>query len=181
MSKNEIVNENAPMLPALLKDLVIAMVIAGAVLYFIRPTIVKQTSMQSTMNPNDYLIMYRQAYRSKAPKRGDIIIFKSDLPDEEGKDKLLIKRVIGLPGDEIQIKNQKVYINGQKYKENYLKDGYTTGEGTWNVPEGHYFVMGDNRVVSVDSRYTDVGYVDKDQIQGKSVLRLFPFNKIKTF
>ena len=61
MSKNEIVNENAPMLPALLKDLVIAMVIAGAVLYFIRPTIVKQTSMQSTMNPNDYLIMYRQA------------------------------------------------------------------------------------------------------------------------
>ena len=118
MSKNEIVNENAPMLPALLKDLVIAMVIAGAVLYFIRPTIVKQTSMQSTMNPNDYLIMYRQAYRSKAPKRGDIIIFKSDLPDEEGKDKLLIKRVIGLPGDEIQIKNQKVYINGKKYKEN---------------------------------------------------------------
>ena len=116
MSKNEIVNENAPMLPALLKDLVIALVIAGAVLYFIRPTIVKQTSMQSTMNPNDYLIMYRQAYRSKAPKRGDIIIFKSDLPDEEGKDKLLIKRVIGLPGDEIQIKNQKVYINGKKYK-----------------------------------------------------------------
>ena len=110
MSKNEIVNENAPMLPALLKDLVIAMVIAGAVLYFIRPTIVKQTSMQSTMNPNDYLIMYRQAYRSKAPERGDIIIFKSDLPDEEGKDKLLIKRVIGLPGDEIQIKNQKVKI-----------------------------------------------------------------------
>ena len=114
MSKNEIVNENAPMLPALLKDLVIAMVIAGAVLYFIRPTIVKQTSMQSTMNPNDYLIMYRQAYHSKAPKRGDIIIFKSELPDEEGTDKLLIKRVIGLPGDEIQIKNKKVYINGKQ-------------------------------------------------------------------
>ena len=180
MSKNEIVNENAPMLPALLKDLVIAMVIAGAVLYFIRPTIVKQTSMQSTMNPNDYLIMYRQAYRSKAPKRGDIIIFKSDLPDEEGKDKLLIKRVIGLPGDEIQIKNQKVYINGKKYKENYLKDGYTTGEGTWNVPEA-LFRDGRQPGGQRGQRYTDVGYVDKDQIQGKAVLRLFPFNKIKTF
>ena len=98
MSKNEIVNENAPMLPVTLADPGDCHGHpAGAVLYFIRPTIVKQTSMQSTMNPNDYLIMYRQAYRSKAPKRGDIIIFKSNLPDEEGKDKLLIKRVIGLP------------------------------------------------------------------------------------
>ena len=124
------------------------------------------------MNPNDYLIMYRQAYRSKAPERGDIIIFKSDLPDEEGKDKLLIKRVIGLPGDEIQIKNQKVYINGKKYKENYLKDGYTTGEGTWNVPEGHYFVMGDNRTGSHDSRYLREPYIPVSQVQGRMLLAI---------
>lgn len=183
MSKNKETSgkKESNMLLELVKDLIIAIIIAGGVLYFVRPTIVKQTSMQATMNPNDYLIMYRQAYRSKSPERGDIIIFQSDLMDDEGNDKLLIKRVIGLPGDKIQIKKQKVYINGEEYKENYLKDGYTTGEGTWNVPKNHYFVMGDNRVVSVDSRYSEVGFVDKDQIEGKVVIRLFPFNKIKTF
>lgn len=186
MSKSKETNEtkekkDSNMMLELVKDLVIAIVIASAVLYFVRPTIVKQTSMQATMNPNDYLIMYRQAYRSKSPERGDIIIFQSELTDDEGNDKLLIKRVIGLPGDKIQIKNQKVYINGKEYEENYLKDGYTTGEGTWNVPKHQYFVMGDNRVVSVDSRYAEVGFVDKDQIEGKVLIRLFPFNKIKTF
>lgn len=169
------------LLVSLFKDVAVALVIAGVVLYFIRPTIVKQTSMQDTMNPNDYLIMYRQAYRSKSPNRGDIIIFQSQLTDDNGNEKLLIKRVIGLPGDKIQIKDGNVYINGKEYDEDYLKDGYTTVNGTWTVPKKHYFVMGDNRVVSVDSRYQDVGYVDKDQIQGKVIVRLFPFNKIQTF
>jgi signal peptidase I len=179
MAKNN--GEEPSLIVCLIKDVLVALVIAGVVLYFIRPTIVKQTSMQDTMNPNDYLIMYRQAYRSKSPKRGDIIIFQSDLTDDDGNDKLLIKRVIGLPGDKIQIKEGNVYINGKEYEEDYLKDGYTTVDGTWKVPKGKYFVMGDNRVVSVDSRYQSVGYVSKSQIQGKVVLRLFPFNKIQTF
>ena len=166
---------------SLIKDIIGAAILTAVVISFVRPTIVKQTSMQDTLNPNDYIIMYRMAYSGdKEPKRGDIVIFKSELQDENGKNKLLIKRVIGLPGDKITINDGKVYINDKEYDENYLKDGYTTGSvNNFKVPKGEYFVMGDNRVVSIDSRYSEVGCVKKDAIKGRAVLRLFPFTKIK--
>lgn len=171
---------------SLIIDVAIAAVIAGAVLFFVRPTIVKQTSMLETLQPNDYLIMYKRAYAGdKTPQRGDIVIFQSDLVNEEnGKDKLLIKRVIGLPGDEISIINDQLYINGEKFQEDYIRDGITPAidmplEGqTYTVPGDRYFCMGDNRVVSIDSRSSEVGCVSEKQIVGKAVLRLFPFNKI---
>lgn len=173
---------------SLLVDIIIAVCLAGAVLYFIRPTIVKQTSMENTLHENDYMIMYRLAYKNHDPERGDIIIFQSDLVNEDsGKDKLLIKRVIGLPGDDIMIRDDQLYINGEAYYEDYLKDGYTPafeipqdGE-TYTVPEGTYFCMGDNRTGSVDSRRKEVGVVARESIKGKVIVRLFPFNKIKKF
>lgn len=166
---------------SLIKDIIVAAILAAVVISFVRPTIVKQTSMQDTLNPNDYIIMYRRAYSGdKEPKRGDIVIFKSELQDENGKNKLLIKRIIGLPGDKITINDGKVYINDKEYDESYLKDGYTTGSvNNFKVPKGEYFVMGDNRVVSIDSRYSEVGCIKKDAIKGRAVLRLFPFTKIK--
>ena len=166
---------------SLIKDIIVAAILAAVVISFVRPTIVKQTSMQDTLNPNDYIIMYRRAYSGdKEPKRGDIVILKSELQDENGKNKLLIKRVIGLPGDKITINDGKVYINDKEYDESYLKDGYTTGSvNNFKVPKGEYFVMGDNRVVSIDSRYSEVGCIKKDAIKGRAVLRLFPFTKIK--
>ncbi|WP_456080628.1 signal peptidase I [Mogibacterium diversum] len=166
---------------SLIKDIIVAAILAAVVISFVRPTIVKQTSMQDTLNPNDYIIMYRMAYSGdKEPKRGDIVIFKSELQDENGKNKLLIKRVIGLPGDKITINDGNVYINDKEYDESYLKDGYTTGSvNNFKVPKGEYFVMGDNRVVSIDSRYSEVGCIKKDAIKGRAVLRLFPFTKIK--
>ena len=173
---------------SLIIDILIAVCLAAAVLYFIRPTIVKQSSMEDTLRENDYMIMYRQAYKNHEPERGDIVIFQSSLVNEvSGKDKLLIKRVIGLPGDEIMISDDQLYINGEAYYEPYLKDGYTPAfeiplEGeTYVVPEGSYFCMGDNRVGSVDSRRSEVGDVPMESIQGKVILRLFPFNRIKKF
>lgn len=166
-------------------DVLIALFLAAIILFFISPTIVKQSSMENTLKENDYIIMYKQAYRSKLPERGDIIIFQSELPDPEtGKDKLLIKRVIGLPGDEISIIDNRLYINDFYYKEDYLKDGYTPasnnpapGESVI-VPDNQFFVMGDNRAGSVDSRFDEVGCVHLDLIRGKAVLRLFPLKKI---
>ena len=189
MAKHENTEQEGSFIKSLLIDIVIAAALAGAILFFIRPTIVKQTSMLNTFQPNDYLIMSRRAYSGdKTPQRGDVVIFKSNLINEEdGKAKLLIKRVIGLPGDEIAIKNQQLYINGKEYHENYIKDGFTPAvevpeDGkTFKVPEDAYFCMGDNRVVSVDSRYKQVGCIAKKDIAGKVVLRLFPFNKIETF
>lgn len=173
---------------SLLIDVVVAVILAAIVLFFIRPTIVKQSSMENTLHENDYMIMYRLAYNSHTPERGDIIIFQSELVDESsGNDKLLIKRVIGLPGDEISIKADQLYINGEAYHEDYLKDGITPAfeipeEGeSYTVPEDSYFVMGDNRVGSVDSRRYEVGCVKTEQIEGKVILRLFPFNKIQRF
>lgn len=173
---------------SLVVDVLIAVLLAAAVLYFVRPTIVRQSSMEDTLHENDYMIMYKRAYLKHGPERGDIIIFQSDLVDEDsGKDKLLIKRAIGLPGDEIMIKDGMVYINGEEYREDYTKDGFTPAfeiplEGeTFTVPEDSYFCMGDNRSGSVDSRRSEVGCVDKDLIRGKVVLRLFPFNKIQRF
>lgn len=173
---------------SLVVDVLIAVLLAAAVLYFVRPTIVRQSSMEDTLHENDYMIMYKRAYLKHGPERGDIIIFQSDLVDEDsGKDKLLIKRAIGLPGDEIMIKDGMVYINGEEYHEDYIKDGFTPAfeipqEGeTYTVPEGTYFCMGDNRAGSVDSRRTEVGCVDEDLIRGKVILRLFPFNKIQRF
>ena len=112
---------------SLIVDILIAVCLAAAVLYFIRPTIVKQTSMEDTLHENDYMIMYRQAYKKHDPERGDIIIFQSNLINEDsGTDKLLIKRVIGLPGDDIMItSDDQLYINGEEYHEDYLKDGFT--------------------------------------------------------
>ncbi|MDD5823895.1 MAG: signal peptidase I [Firmicutes bacterium] len=166
-------------LKSLIIDILVALALAGAILFFIRPTIVKQTSMQDTLQPNDYIIMYKRAYVSDTPERGDIVIFKSNLTDEKGKNKLLIKRIIGLPGDEVTIKGNQLYLNGSKYEEDYIRDGVTPGdvEG-YIVPEGKYFTMGDNRIVSIDSRYDEVGCVSVDEIQGKAVLRLFPFSRI---
>lgn len=162
----------------LTSNVLIAAIIACAILFFIRPTIVKQTSMQDTLNPGDYLIMYQRAYSIKAPAYGDIIIFESNLKRSETKNKLLIKRVIGLPGDKIKVSANKVYRNGVELSEDYIRDGITPGEVDVQVPDNKCFVMGDNRVVSMDSRAEAIGCVDFDKIKGKAIIRLYPFNKI---
>ena len=90
--------------------------------------------------------------------------------------------MIAKGGDTISIEDGQVYRNGELLEEPYTKDGYTNGGMDETVvPEGQLFLMGDNRVVSVDSRSPQVGFVSEDLVIGKAVLRLFPFNEIRTF
>ena len=124
-------------------------------------------SMEPTLVSGEYVIVNRISYRLGSPQRGDIIVFHFPRnPKEE-----YIKRVIGLPGDEVEVKNNAVYVNGQLLDESYLK--VTTNYiGTWRVPEGQLFVLGDNRNNSSDSH--DWGTVPMDYVVGKAILVYWP-------
>lgn len=160
------------------KDIIIALIVAFIIMQFVKPTIVKETSMQPTLYENNYIFLSKQSYRFGQPEKGDIIVFHTDLRTPAGKEKLLIKRIIGLPGDFVRIEEGKVSINGETIEEPYLKDQYTSGlVEDLEVPEGSLFVMGDNRENSIDSRDADVGLVEIENIVGKAVLRLYPFNE----
>ena len=164
---------------AWIRDIVAAVLIAVIIAQFIQPTIVREHSMQNTLQPNDYLILSKMAYKFGGDvEYGDIVVFKSDVEQENGKKKLLIKRVIAKGGDTIAIADGQVYRNGEILNEPYIKDGYTNGGiDETTVPEGELFLMGDNRVVSIDSRSPEVGFVDEDLVIGKAVVRLYPFDQ----
>ena len=165
------------------KSIIIAAFIAVLLMQLIVPTVVREHSMEPSFYGGDYLIVGKISYKLTEPKRGDVIIFKSDIPmnpDEPSQSKkLLIKRIIGLPGDVINISENEVSINGKVIDEPYINEGGTPGDVVnYVVPKGNYFVMGDNRTVSIDSRRNEVGPVQKDRIVGKALIRLYPFNKI---
>lgn len=139
--------------------------------------------MQPTFYSNDYVVVSKQSYSIFGDiERGDVIVFRSSLLDENGDQKSLIKRVIGLPGDTIEIKNGYVILNGVTIQEDYLAEQGVSGEMEQiTVDEGKIFVMGDNRAVSQDSRSPEVGQVDQDTVIGKVVLRIFPLDSIRFF
>lgn len=131
---------------------------------------VPTSSMEKTIMTNDRVIGFRLAYNSTDPVRGDIVIFK--YPDDEKI--LYIKRVIGMPGETLEIHDGGVYVDGALLNEPYL-DMATDGEfGPYVIPEGHYFMMGDNRNNSADSRFWENTYLSRDKIVGKAVLRYWP-------
>ncbi len=166
-----------------IRDIGIAVCIAALILVFFKPIVIQQESMQPNFYEGDYVITSRQAYNLFGePERGDVIVFKSDLIDKDGKNKALIKRIIGLPGDKVEIKDGYVYVNDEKIEEGYVAEEGISGEfEAVIVPDGEYFCLGDNRGVSRDSRDPGVGTVKKSTIVGKVIVRLYPFNKIKTF
>lgn len=106
-----------------IKSIALALVIALAVIFFIKPMLVKQSSMEPNFYENDYLFASKQAYTLfGSPERGDVVVFHSDLVQENGDEKMLIKRIIGLPGDTITITDDTVYINGEALQEDYVKE-----------------------------------------------------------
>ena len=151
-----------------IRDIGLAMLIVLAITTFIKPTIVHGTSMTPTLQDGDYLLVSKQAYTFENPERGEIIIFPV------GEDnKLYIKRVIGLPGDVITIKNGDVYVNGEANDQKYTLDGFTSGNiDEMIVPDGELFVLGDNRLNSIDSR--EIGTQKIDDVKGVAFIRLWP-------
>ena len=158
-----------------IRDILIALVIALIIMQFIRPTIVREHSMENTLHENDYIFLNKQAYRFGDVGRRDIVVVHSLLESADGSSKNLIKRVIGLPGDRVSIKDGGVNINGNRLDEPYTLDGYTEGEMEETVvPVDMLFLLGDNRQGSADSRDPRIGFVPEDMIIGKAIFRLFP-------
>jgi signal peptidase I len=170
-----------------IKDVIIAFIIVIAVSAVIKPTIVKESSMEPTLYENNYLLVNKLAYLTKDhPEYGDIIIFKSQLDnDDHSVKKLLVKSVIGIEGDNIEIKGYNVYRNGKLLSELYTNpiseaecEANSSFELSCTVPSNQLFVMGDNRVVSLDSRSESVGFVGEEDVIGKAFIKLYPFNEI---
>lgn len=187
--------------------IIVAVTLGLTLKYYVgTPTIVKHTSMHPTLKPNERLVLNR-LYRTfqDTPKRGEIITFEAPSKQAESAENPVaiysqnteglwnsfayyvleigktsyIKRIIGLPGEHVQIKDGKVFINGELLEEPYLEDSvYTTENGEYvnvTVPEDCIFVMGDNRSVSMDSR--SFGCVPISKIEGKVVIRFWPLDK----
>lgn len=131
-------------------------------------------SMSGTLEEGDVLIISKLNYKIGDPKRGEIVTLEQD-------EKIMVKRIIGLPGEYIEYKDNKLYIDGEAYDDTFSNsktDDFKLEDiGLKKIPKDCYFVLGDNRSDSMDSR--DYGCVKKENIYGKAIMRLFPFNKIK--
>lgn len=164
-----------------LKTVIIIVVLAALIRQFvIQPFIVDGQSMEPNFQNNDYLITDKVSYRLHTPSRGEVVIFHP--PDNPSVNYL--KRVIGLPGDTIKISGGDVYVNGKKIKESYINNNEKTlspnsGDVELTLKDKEYFVLGDNRNHSRDSR--EIGPVPIENIVSRIWLRLFPFNSIKAF
>ena len=141
-------------------------------------TMVSGSSMETTLQDGDNLIVDKISYRFRDPKRYDIIVF----PYQYKEDTYFIKRIIGMPGETVQITDKgEILINGEELVESYgrevIKDPGLASDPI-TLGEDEYFVMGDNRNYSKDSRFPDVGNIKRADIIGKAWLRIYPFDKI---
>lgn len=127
-------------------------------------------SMKETLNNGDIVIVNKLVYKINNIKRNDIVAF-----NYQGS-KFLTKRVIGLPGEKISFKDNKIYIDDKVIEEDYIIPSELNNKEYGNIPDDSYFLMGDNRLDSLDSR--NFGFVTKDAIIGKVIIRVFPFNKM---
>jgi signal peptidase I len=161
-----------------IRDILIAVAVALIIMQFVKPTIVKEHSMEPTLFEYNYIFLSKQQYTFTNVKNGHIVVFHTDMQTEDGDEKLLIKRVIAVPGDTLAITGGAVYLNGEALEESYIKEPYTGGYvEEMTIPDGKVFVMGDNRQSSLDSRSPDVGLISEDAIIGMAFFRLFPLKE----
>lgn len=134
-------------------------------------------SMLPTLQINDRLIVDKLGYHFKTPERGDIVVFSpTDTLEKQNFHDAFIKRVIGLPGDRVEVKNGRVFINDKPLDEDYIAERPQYQYGPVTVPQDQYLVLGDNRNNSYDSHYW--GFVPRDHIIGRAVVRFWPMNRL---
>lgn len=164
-----------------LKDWGVSIVIALILAFFIRhfivePYLVEGPSMRPTLENHERLFVNKFIYNFRAPERGEVLVFR--YPKDPSRD--FIKRAIAIPGDTIEIKEGRVFVNQQLQNETYILSKTRGSYPLATVPEGHVFVMGDNRNNSEDSRFSDVGFVPFEMLKGKAVLVFWPFPQLRT-
>ncbi len=157
-------------------SLIALLIVLPIRMFVAQPFIVSGASMENTFSTGQYLIVDQLTYRFEEPTRGEVIIFR--YPKDPSK--FFIKRIIGIPGDTIEIKGREVTLKnanhpeGTRLDENYILDMSPNTTLTEILGDGEYFVMGDNRDASSDSRMW--GVLQREKIVGRAFLRLFPFN-----
>jgi signal peptidase I len=157
--------------------LVVALLIKA---FLVQAFYIPSESMVPTLEVGDRVLVNKLSYRLHEVNRGDLVVFERPEGESDQSVKDLIKRVIGLPGDQLVIKDNAVYVNGDRLDEGYLPDGTVTKQGRLDcvdespcvIPEGSIWVMGDNREHSFDSRY--FGPIEQNTIVGRAFLRIWP-------
>lgn len=159
----------------LAETLSVAVILAIIIrIFLIEPFYIPSRSMEPSLYPGDRVLVNKLVYRFSQPARGDIMVFKYPLAPSKN----YIKRVVGLPGETIQGRDSKIYINGKELVEDYLPDGLGTGDfDPVTIPREHYFMMGDNRGDSEDSRYW--GTLERRLVKGKAVVIYWPIGRWK--
>lgn len=156
---------------AIVFALILALIIRG---FIFEPMIVPTGSMIPTIEINDRIVVNKFIYRFQALDYNDIVVFK--FPDDPRQ--TFVKRLIGKGGDIIEIKDSVLYRNNEPIQEPYLKETMYNNFGPYKVLEDHYFMMGDNRNNSKDSRFWENKYVSQKQVVGKATYRIWPINRI---
>ena len=164
-----------------IKDWVVSILIAVALALFIRYFIVELylvegPSMRPTLVNSERLVVNKFIYYFKTPERGEILVFR--YPRDPSRD--FIKRVIGVAGDTIEVRQGQVYRNGELLNENYILEMTRGNFPATKVPEGHLFAMGDNRNNSEDSRFADVDFVPLKLVKGEAVVAFWPVDRWRT-
>lgn len=164
-----------PIIREILQVVLLALVVFFALHFLIQNFRIEGTSMEPNLHNGQYVLVNKTAYWfGSNPSRGDVIVFQSpdQAPNQTPND--LIKRVIGMPGDTVEVKRDgTVYVDGEILEEPYLSSNISGLFGTWVIPPDEYFVMGDNRGVSNDSRA--IGTIPRENIIGKTWLIIWPF------